>query len=330
MPYHQLTQYQRHELGALLSGNKHSLREIGRLLGFHHSTISRELQRHPAKNPSGYHAREARLQLKQTRLQANQHHRKLPTSRHLVAVVTSRLLRHDSPDQIAGWLRDSGAKLRVCAQTIYDWIYTHAQELVVHLHCRKGKYRRTRQSTLRKAFRDRQNSYRSIDARPAHIALRKTYGHWEGDTVVGTGHSGCIATFVERKSGYLVAVKLERGTALAFEQAAKRCFAAIPPRYRRTLTLDNGVEMSNFEAMERQNQLRIYFAHPYHSWERGTNENTNGLLRFYFPKKMSFAHVSQEQLDLAVQQLNTRPRKRLGYKTPSQVLHRCGAVRIRV
>jgi IS30 family transposase len=322
MSYHQLTQYQRHELGALLSGNKHSLREIGRLLGFHHSTISREIRRHQWSNASGYHAIQARLQLKQVRQQANQHHRKLPTNSRLVAVVTAKLRRHDSPDQIAGWLKDSGAKLRVCAQTIYDWIYTHAQELVVHLHCRKGKYRRTRQSTLRKAFRDRQNSCRSIDARPMHIQARRTYGHWEGDTVVGTGHTGCIATFVERKSGYLMAVKLEHGTAAAFEQAAKQCFSSISARYRLTLTLDNGVEMSNYDAMEQQNQLQVYFAHPYHSWERGTNENTNGLLRQYFPKRSNLGLATQVQLDHAVSLLNTRPRKRLDYRTPAAMFEK--------
>jgi transposase, IS30 family len=202
MSHHQLTQYHRHELGALLAGGKHSLREIARILGFHHSTISREIHRHSWHNHSGYHAVQARLQLKATRLQANQYHRKLPSNVRLVAVITKRLLRHDSPGQIAGWLRATRRATRVCAQTIYDWIYSYARELVVHLHCRKGKYRRTRENTLRKAFRDKQKACRSIDARPVHILSRKTYGHWEGDTVVGKGHSGCIATFVERKSGY--------------------------------------------------------------------------------------------------------------------------------
>lgn len=116
----------------------------------------------------------------------------------------------------------------------------------------------------------------------------------------------------------MAAVLPDKG-ATSFELAAKQCFAVVPARYRKTLTLDNGVEMSNYEEMELQNQLQIYFAQPYHSWERGTNENTNGLLRFYFPKKMSFAHLTQEMLDVAVMQLNTRPRKRLGYKTPEQV-----------
>jgi transposase, IS30 family len=323
MSHHQLTKYQRNELGALRRAGL-SMRATARIIGVHHSTISRELRRYPSSTPAGYHAREAKLALRAKRLAANQHHRKLPTNARLVTVVTERLLRHDSPDQIAGWLKSSGASLRVCAQTIYDWIYVYATELVIHLHCRKGKYRRTRENTLRKAFRNKLKECRSIDVRPTHILKRKTYGHWEGDSVVGTAQSGAIATFVERKSGYLLAAVLPDKTAKSFEQAAKHCFAAIAATYCKTLTLDNGVEM------ERTNGFNSYFAHPYHSWERGTNENTNGLLRFYFPKQMSFAHLTQEVLDQAIEELNTRPRKRLGYRTPSQVLRRCGAIRIGV
>lgn len=136
------------------------------------------------------------------------------------------------------------------------------------------------------------------------------------------GRSGYMATFVERKSGYLIAVKLEKNTALAFELAAKQSPNQVPRKYRRTLTLDNGSEMANYEAIEHHTSTKLYFANPYHSWERGTNENTNGLLRFYFPKKMSFARLTQEQLDQAVKQLNTRPRKRLGYRTPEKVFQR--------
>ena len=315
MHYH-LTQEQRIGL-SLLMRIGHSQRNAALVLGVSPSTISRELRRNTKAGV--YHARSARLMTCRRRATANSLRNKLLLYPSLARAVEQRLIRNDSPEQIVGWLKVSGAKLRIAVQTIYDWIYCHARHLLVHLHCRKGKYRRTRQSTLRKAFRDKQRSYRSIDARPGHIALRKTYGHWEGDTVVGTGHSGCIATFVERRSGYLMAVKLERGTAAAFAAAANQCFTSVPARYRKTLTLDNGTEMSNYEEMEQQNQFKVYFAHPYHSWERGTNENTNGLLRFYFPKKMSFAHVSQEQLDLAVQQLNTRPRKRLDYRTPKHM-----------
>lgn len=332
MSYHQLTQTNRIEIAVLFRSGL-SYRQVARQLGIHHSTVSREIRRHSWSNPSGYDARQARLQLKATRLRANQHKRKLLTNSRLVELVTRKLEANLSPEQIAGWLQLTQSKVRglyVCAQTIYDWVYTYARHLLKHLHCRKGKYRRTRENTLRKAFRQVQKEERRITRRPTHVQNRKRYGHWEGDSVVGTGQSGAIATFVERKSGYLLAFVLLDKTAKSFEEAAKHCFAAIPTKYRKTLTLDNGTEMSNYESIERANQMQIYFANPYHGWERGTNENTNGLLRFYFPKKMSFAHLTQEMLDEAVKQLNTRPRKRLGYRTPEQVLRRSGALRIRV
>jgi IS30 family transposase len=316
MHYH-FTQEQRVELSLLIRLG-HSQRNAALVLGVSPSTICRELKRN-SRVSGDYHAATARVQNRVRRASANALRQKLVCYPKLARVVERKLLHDDSPEQIVGWLKNNGASLRVSVQTIYDWIYRHARHLVVHLHCRKGKYRRTRESTLRKAFRDRQRAYRSIDARSTHITLRKTYGHWEGDSVVGTAQSGAIATFVERKSGYLMAAVLPNKGAQSFEEAAKRCFAVVPTKYRKTLTLDNGVEMSNYEAMERQNQLQIYFAHPNHSWERGTNENTNGLLRFYFPKRSSFAGLTQGQLDLAVQLLNTRPRKRLGYKTPKQV-----------
>jgi len=316
MHFH-LTQQQRVEL-SLLTRLGYSQRSVALVLGVNPSTICRELARN--RRASGmYEPNSARVLNRTRRAAANGLRTKLLLYPKLSALVERKLVRNDSPQQIAGWLTSSGAALRVSVQTIYDWVYLHARHLLKHLHCRKGKYRRTRDNGIRKAFRDKQKECRRITTRPARVLARKIYGHWEGDTVVGKGHSGCIATFVERKSGYLRAVKLERGTATAFAAAAEASFSDIPTRYRRTLTLDNGTEMSNYETIERTTDLQVYFAQPYHSWERGTNENTNGLLRFYFPKKMSFAHVSQEQLDLAVQQLNTRPRKRLGYKTPKQV-----------
>jgi len=329
MSYHQLTQTNRIEIAVLFRTNM-SYRSIAKQVGCHHSTVSRELRRHSWHNPSGYDARQARLQLARTRLDANQHKRKLPVSKELVVDITEKLRSNWSPQQIAGWLRFKRRVLRVCAQTIYDWVYTHARHLLPHLHCRKGKYRRTRENTLRKAFRDKQKECRRITARPAHIMKRGRYGHWEGDTVVGTGRTGYIATFVERKSGYLLAIKLNRATAKNFENAAYRSFTDISEIYRKTLTLDNGTEMSNYEEIEQRTGLQLYFANPYHSWERGTNENTNGLLRFYFPKQMSFAHLSQQQLDAAVTEINTRPRKRLGYRTPAQVLKARGALRTRI
>lgn len=312
-----LTQEQRNQVSLLLRLG-YSQRSAALVLGVSPSTICRELKRNTRLNGE-YHAASARVLKRVRRARANSLRNKLLAYPRLAASVERKLVRNDSPQQIAGWFKSSGAKLRVSVQTIYDWVYLHARHLLKHLHCRKGKYRRTRESTLRKAFRDKQKEGRRITARPSRVLARKQYGDWEGDSVVGTAQSGSIATFVERKSGYLLAAVLPDKTAKSFEVAAKQCFAVVPGRYRKTLTLDNGVEMSNYEEIEQQNQLQIYFAQPYHSWERGTNENTNGLLRFYFPKKMSFAHLTQEMLDVAVKQLNTRPRKRLGYKTPEQM-----------
>lgn len=204
----------------------------------------------------------ARVTARARRTAANALCTKLLIYPQLAALVERRLTRNDSPEQIAGWLKATGRAASVCAQTIYDWIYLHATHLLSHLHCRKGKYRRTRAGTFRKAFRDKQKEGRRITARPAYILQRKTYGHWEGDSVVGKAQSGSIATFVERKSGYLMAVLLPDKTASSFAMAAKDCFAAIPGRYKRILTLDNGSEMSYYERMERENGLKIYFAHP--------------------------------------------------------------------
>lgn len=315
--YTHLTQANRNELSLLLRLG-YSQRAVAGVLAVSPSTICREIRR--GVKPSGrYHAAHARVTARARRTAANALRTRLLAHPRLAATVERKLRRNDSPQQIAGWLNSGVAKLRACAQTIYDWVYRHARHLLLHLHCRKGKYRRTREAGIRKAFRDKQKASRGIDVRPSRVDSRKQYGDWEGDSVVGTAQSGAIATFVERKSGYLLAAILPDKGAKSFELAAAACFAAVPLRYRKTLTLDNGVEMSNYEEMEQTNAFRIYFAHPYHSWERGTNENTNGLLRFYFPKKMSFAHLTQEELDLAVKQLNTRPRKRLGYKTPEQV-----------
>lgn len=312
-----LTQNQRIEL-SLLYRLGHTQRQIAIVLGISPSTICRELQRN--RRASGmYHPASARLQASSRRTRANALRLKLLSKPSLVAVVEQKLKDNWAPQQIAGWLKASGRQLYACTQTIYDWLYRFRHDLLIHLHCRKGKYRRTRANTLRKAFRDRLKEPRRISNRPAHVMKRQSYGHWEGDTIRGKGHSGYIATFVERKSGYLLAVKLERSTAAAFAAAANSVMASVPNHYRKTLTLDNGSEMAGYEAIENGTGIAIYFANPYHSWERGTNENTNGLLRYYFPKVMSFSCLTQEQVDGAVQEINTRPRKRLSYRTPERV-----------
>lgn len=319
-----LTKQTRIELAVLLRAGL-SLRASARLLNVHHSSLVRELQRNPARGRqarlAGYHARDAQAQTNERRYSANQRFRKVTPDSHLERILVAKItVAKWAPEQIAGWLKTCRRSLYVCAQTIYDWIYTSRRDLVDYLHCAKGKYRRTRQARSRKDKRAELAAPRNIANRPKHVQLRKTYGHWEGDTVHGRGKSGYIATFVERKSGYLLAYKLEDTTSLGFAEAAKVVFENVPSKYRKTLTLDNGPEMKSAEQIERSTNTQVYYANPYHSWERGTNENTNGLLRYFFPKKSSFATLTQTDIDQAVRLLNTRPRKRLDWRTPAQML----------
>jgi len=318
MSHRQLTHINRIELATLLRQGLPK-RAIAQALGVHHSTVYRELARNRYTNLRGYHVGAAQRRARLRRHRANQCFRKLPNNQRLAGLLVEKLQAIWSPQQIAGWLAATSRRNRVCAQTIYDWIYRFRQDLVQYLHCTKGKYRRTRAARLRLQGREKARASRRIDRRPASVEKRRRYGHWEGDSVVGTGQSGRIATFVERKSGYLVAWKLQDPSAAAFTAAAEACFKDVPKRYRQTLTLDNGSEMSDYERLEDLIGVQVYFAYPYHSWERGTNENTNGLLRFFFPKKSSFACVTKADIDRAVRLINTRPRKRLGYRTPEQV-----------
>jgi IS30 family transposase len=314
-----LTQQQRIEL-SLLVRLSHSQRAAAAVLGVSPSTVCRELQRN-RKASGQYHATYARMQTIARRLLANQGLRKLVGNLELECLIAAKLTQEQwSPDQIAAWLKQGRHAVRVCAQTIYDWLYTIRKDLVRYLRSQKQRYRRTRANTLRKQQRAALLAPRRIDHRPKSVAGRRFYGHWEGDTVVSSlGHPGRIGTLVERKSGYLRAFLLPNGDSDGFARAAAAAMATVPGQYRRTMTLDNGLEMQSYELLERLSGLHVYFAYPYHSWERGTNENTNGLLRQYFPKGSDLGLVTQKQLDRVVKLLNTRPRKRLSYRTPEQV-----------
>lgn len=315
-----LTKELRIKFSALLMADL-SLRQAAKLLGVHHTTLVRELRRNtPVQASQHYHPGDAHRKTQYRRLGANQHFRKIIPGSKLEALIV-RMISVDkwAPEQVAGWLKATRKAVSVCTQTIYDWVYRFRRDLLVYLHCQKGKYRRTRACRIRKEQRRIVESMRSIDKRPLRVSTRKTYGDWEGDTVHGVGKSGYIATFVERKSGYLLAYKLEDTSSASFADATAQCFSKIPSNYQKTLTLDNGPEMKFPERIERTTHLKVYYAHPYHSWERGTNENTNGLLRYFFPKKSSFATLTQKDIDLAVHLLNTRPRKRLSYRTPVQM-----------
>lgn len=312
MPYTHLKQEDRVLLGAFMRLG-HSQAYIARYLGKHPSTISRELQRNCVANKSGYHAATARITAERRRLSANQRCRKLRFDVALQQKIERKLHRGWSPEQIAGTLNVASHV------TIYRWIYEERIDLKKYLRSRKGKRRRKHGTATREYWRERQKK-RWIDTRPSVVNQRKRFGDWEGDTVVGTDRTSAILTHVERKSGYVLLSKLERATARETKEKTIEAFKKFPRILRQTITYDNGKEFSHHEFIERDTKATVYFAHPYSSWERGCNENANGLLRQYFPKKTSLADVTQQQLDRVARLLNTRPRKRLNWRTPAQVL----------
>ena len=311
MAHHHFTRDDRVFLAKLVSDGL-SVRAVARILGFHPSSVYRELSRGKADTVSGYSIRTAGKRTRCLRTYANQQHRKLG-EREANQLLTL-IRQYYSPDQ-------AGQAIGLSHATVYRWLWALPKatlrtlwQFLRHpkLRRRYGTKRRERQRELAKK--------RWIDTRPATTNQRLFYGHWEGDTVRGKRHSGYLLTLVERKSGYALVGYIPRATKEAFRREAERLLAPLPSHLKRSLTLDNGTEMADYEALERRTGIRIYFAHPYHSWERGSNENFNGLLRQYFPKQASFAAVTQQQVDLAANLLNTRPRKRHGYVSPAELL----------
>lgn len=299
---------------------------IATQLGFHPSSIGRELRRGAAPaSATGYRVRKAQAYTKAARRAANQQHRRLHFGSPLSLYICIRLAKYWSPEQIALHLAKRCQRAAVSFHTIYRWIWNHTKAGLAGLHCflRSPRMRR-KYGTKRRGQQRELAKKRWIEQRPLGCANRSRYGHWEGDTVLGAKGSGRLVTLVERKSGYLLAAYIPDGHMASFRDAAAQLLGSLPERLRRTLTLDNGSEMNEFEAIERRTGMTVYFAHPYHSWERGSNENTNGLLRQFFPKGSDFTGTTKEQIDLAVNLLNTRPRKRLDAETPEERLRKVG------
>jgi len=232
--------------------------------------------------------------------------------------VRQKLSAYWSPQQISGRVHEDH-EITVSPVTIYSWIYRDtAAGGGLRKFLRQGHRRRRK----RRASEDRRGQMpdrRMIDQRPKVVEDRKRVGDWEGDTVEGCKGSGFIATHVERKARYTVAVKVADKSAETVTQATLTAMKKLPPEKVRTMTFDNGKEFAGFKDLERGLGMRSYFARPYHSWERGTNENTNGLLRQFFPKGMDFSMVSQTDVDIVLELLNNRPRKCLNYRTPTEV-----------
>ncbi|MGH9779433.1 MAG: IS30 family transposase [Candidatus Acidiferrales bacterium] len=311
MLYHQVTAEERYTLGLL---RRRGLRPatIARILGRHRCTIGRELRRNGTPRDGCY-----RPQLADWYAQGR-HSRSRRNQRFTATdwAQVQELLREDwSPDQVAGWLRRFHV-LEISHETIYRYIWADKRAGgSLHQHLRGArKQRRKRYGSY--DSRGRLAGKRWITERPPSVASRTELGHWEADTMLGASQAGpCVFSMVERKSGYLLLGQLAQRTS-AFVNARARQLIAAQQRPVRTITVDNGTEFHEYAKLERATGTRFYFATPHHAWERGTNENTNGLIRQYLPKRQSMAHLTQHDCNRIAAKLNRRPRKRLGYRTP--------------
>jgi IS30 family transposase len=308
--YHQLTQEQRYQIYALKKTG-HSGSEIAEVIGVHKCTVSRELRRN--RGGRGYRPQQAHELAQERRVKAR------PRIRAKTWAVVEKLLRQEwSPEQISGRLKK---EQKICIS--HEWIYQYVLadkraggELYKHLRCQKK--RRKRYGTYNR--RGKLLNCRSIEERPAIVAHRKRLGDWEVDTVFGKDHQQALVTLTERKSRFTLLGKVPQRTAQAVQDQICRLLLPVQDKVH-TLTSDHGKEFAYHEQIAQLLQLKYYFAHPYAAWERGTNENTNGLLRQYFPKKCDLQRVSHKDMNHAMSRLNFRPRKSLRFKTPFEVFY---------
>lgn len=314
MSYTHLTQEERYQIyGYRLQ--KKSYKEIGKLLNRHPTTIQRETLRN--KGDGAW--RPAQAQAK-----ANQRRRNSNNARRIKEEdwqrVQYRLHQDWSPEQIIERLALLGAPIQISHETIYQRIYKDKRKggkLYKLLRCQKTYRKRYASGQQRRGMIKNRIS---IDERPAIVDQKIRIGDIEGDTVIGKNQQGVIITLVDRVSRYTFATKAGSKHAKIVAQGMIRLLKPYQDRCH-TITVDNGKEFASHELVAAQLQVDVYFAHPYHSWERGLNENTNGLLRQYFPKKTNLKKITERELQKAVFMLNHRPRKCLGYKTPYEVFH---------
>jgi len=309
MNYRQLTSEERYMLARLRRQGLNQA-EIARSLGRHRSTVCRELRRNSTRADGRYRASTAQERTNGRRSRSRRNRR---FSAEDFALVEELLCRQWSPEQVAGRLRREG-RLLISHETIYRHVWRDKRGGgTLHTHLRGARKKRRKRYGAYDS-RGRLAGKRMISERPPEVEAREVVGHWEADTVMGAGTRDCVVTLVERKTGLVLIGKLKDRTA---DSLSRRLTRLIRGSGRvETVTADNGTEFHDYRGVERLTGATFYFARPYHSWERGSNENANGLLRQYLPKGQGMAGLSQHQCNAIAHTLNTRPRKRLGFKTP--------------
>jgi len=311
MTYKQLTIEERYQIKAYLKiGMTQKL--IAKYLNRHPATISREIQRNLGKR--GYRPKQAGEMARKRRLKAHKAIRMTPD----ITIMIERLIRQElSPEQVCTYLASQGM-VKLHHETIYRLVSQDKRrggDLYLHLRHLHKKYRKRYGSYDR---RGRIKNATSIEQRPSIVDARSRIGDWEGDTIVGKDHKSAIYTLVERKTLFTVIVKLNGKNAKGLADKAISALEDYKHQIH-TITYDNGLEFAEHEIMAKKLQADIYFAHPYSSWERGINENTNGLIRQYFPKGTDFNQVTEQEIEFVMNRLNSRPRKTRGGKQPIEL-----------
>jgi len=309
--YTQLTQGQRYQIYAFLKAGFLQT-QIASEIGVHKSTISREIRRNRGKK--GYRPKQANLLAGNRRQNAKKHIKMMP---EVIALIEELISEDFSPDQVSGFLARNH-NINISHERIYQHILNdriNGGSLFKHLRqSHKKRKKRYGSYSRRGQIKDRI----SIDERPSIVDSKKRIGDWEIDTIIGKNHKGALLSIVERKSKFTLIAKLQEKSA---EMAANAAIDLLKPFANKVLTItaDNGKEFADHKHINKSLKADVYFAHPYHSWERGLCENTNGLIRQYFPKGSDFNPIKQKHVQMVMDRLNNRPRKLLGYRTPNEV-----------
>ena len=331
--YKRLMNQERESISRGLAQSK-TIREIAREIGRSPSTVSREIKRNSGK--TGYRAFSASRRASKASASRRKGKSKIARQSTLRQYVLEKLKEEWSPQEISERLKKRYSwdmTMQVSHEAIYQYIYVlprgELKQTLIKALRQEHKYRRTQKTQKMEENRGKIANMLSIEERPEEVADRTVPGHWEGDLILGKYKRSALGTLVERTTRYTILVPLgDQKDALNVREAYAKAFKRVPNELRKTLTYDQGKEMSQHEKFTIDTGIQVYFAHPGSPWERGTNENTNGLIRQYFPKGTDFTQVSEEEILKVQRKLNDRPRKALNYDKPNEVFNEIVALKI--
>lgn len=331
--YMRLSTSEREEVSRSLAVGS-TQKEIARLIGRHPSTISREIKRNRGR--SGYRAYSADRRALAAACSRRRSKFRLAKDQALRSYVLGQLSQQWSPKEISERLKKEyplNMNMRISHEAIYRYIYVlprgELKRTLVSALRQEHAYRRKRKTGLKVENRGKIADMLSIEERPAEVADRSVPGHWEGDLILGKYKRSALGTLVERTTRYTLLVPLgNKKDAVSVREAYAKAFRSMPAELKKTLTYDQGKEMSEHKRFTIDTGIQVYFAHPASPWERGTNENTNGLIRQYFPKGTDFTEVPLEQIQEVQRRLNGRPRAVLDYLKPDEVINELVALKV--